>query len=58
MGRVTSRQLSEFVAACSAKQRRAKIEPGTAVGALAAQSIGEPATQVTRWIVDDDDDDD
>lgn len=26
---------------------RAKIEPGTAVGALAAQSIGEPGTQLT-----------
>lgn len=26
---------------------RAKIEPGTAVGALAAQSIGEPGTQMT-----------
>jgi DNA-directed RNA polymerase III subunit RPC1 len=25
----------------------AKVEPGTAVGALAAQSIGEPATQMT-----------
>lgn len=26
---------------------RARIEPGTAVGALAAQSIGEPGTQMT-----------
>jgi len=26
---------------------RAKVEPGTAVGALAAQSIGEPASQMT-----------
>lgn len=26
---------------------KAKIEPGTAVGALAAQSIGEPGTQMT-----------
>ena len=32
--------------ACVDKYQRAKIEPGTAVGALGAQSIGEPGTQV------------
>jgi DNA-directed RNA polymerase III subunit RPC1 len=26
---------------------KAQIEPGTAVGALGAQSIGEPGTQMT-----------
>lgn len=26
---------------------RARIEPGTAVGAIGAQSIGEPGTQMT-----------
>ena len=26
---------------------RARIEPGTAVGAVGAQSIGEPGTQMT-----------
>ena len=26
---------------------KAKIEPGTAVGAVCAQSIGEPGTQMT-----------
>ena len=32
---------------CREKFMRAKIEPGTAVGAVAAQSIGEPGTQMT-----------
>lgn len=32
---------------CKVKFLRAKIEPGTAIGALAAQSIGEPGTQMT-----------
>ena len=29
------------------KYQRARIEAGTAVGAIAAQSIGEPGTQMT-----------
>ncbi|PAA84445.1 hypothetical protein BOX15_Mlig012706g1 [Macrostomum lignano] len=36
-----------YVDLCRAKHRRALIEPGTPVGALCAQSIGEPATQMT-----------
>lgn len=40
-------QLVEFMHTCKEKYMRAKIEPGTAVGALAAQSIGEPGTQMT-----------
>lgn len=35
---------------CVHKYQRAKIEPGTAVGALGAQSIGEPGTQVCLFI--------
>lgn len=35
-----------FTNICIDKYQRAKIEPGTAVGALGAQSIGEPGTQV------------
>lgn len=31
---------------CVHKYQKARIEPGTAVGALGAQSIGEPGTQV------------
>ena len=32
---------------CKEKFIKAKIEPGTCVGALGAQSIGEPGTQLT-----------
>lgn len=45
--RVTLSQLIHFFQACREKYLNAKIEPGTAVGALAAQSIGEPGTQMT-----------
>ena len=40
-------QLTEFVDECCEKYLRAVMEPGTAVGALCAQSIGEPGTQMT-----------
>lgn len=36
-----------FIDLCYQKIIAANIDPGTAVGALAAQSIGEPATQMT-----------
>ena len=39
--------LTAFIGACLAKYDRAKVEPGSAVGAIAAQSIGEPGTQMT-----------
>lgn len=39
--------LSEFLELCYTKYLRAKIEPGSAVGAVGAQSIGEPGTQMT-----------
>ncbi|OXU26333.1 hypothetical protein TSAR_003123 [Trichomalopsis sarcophagae] len=45
--RLTVSQLAEFIHTCKEKYMKAKIEPGTAVGALAAQSIGEPGTQMT-----------
>ncbi|KAF3423619.1 hypothetical protein E2986_12478 [Frieseomelitta varia] len=45
--RLTVSQLVEFIHTCKEKYMKAKIEPGTAVGALAAQSIGEPGTQMT-----------
>jgi DNA-directed RNA polymerase III subunit RPC1 len=43
----TARQLDAFLSLCRDKFKRAEIEPGTAVGALGAQSIGEPGTQMT-----------
>ena len=45
--RITERQLRAFLATCLSVYRRCVIEPGTAVGAIGAQSIGEPGTQMT-----------
>ena len=36
----TDTQLEKFAVTCRDKYMRAKMEPGTAVGALCAQSIG------------------
>ncbi|KAL0083699.1 hypothetical protein J3Q64DRAFT_1748787 [Phycomyces blakesleeanus] len=44
---VTERQLRDYLGVCLSKYLKAKIEPGTAVGAIGAQSIGEPGTQMT-----------
>lgn len=40
-------QLQAFLSTCSQKYGKAVMEPGTAVGAIGAQSIGEPGTQMT-----------
>ncbi|VDN04831.1 unnamed protein product [Thelazia callipaeda] len=40
-------QALAFVELCAKKLKRAICEPGTAVGAIAATSIGEPSTQMT-----------
>lgn len=47
ISRLTCTQLVTFLQTCGQKYTRSIIEPGTAVGALAAQSIGEPGTQMT-----------
>ena len=39
--------LEMFVKLCLEKYEKAKVEPGHAVGAVGAQSIGEPGTQMT-----------
>jgi DNA-directed RNA polymerase III subunit RPC1 len=44
---ITETQLRRFLDICSTKYMKAMIEPGTAVGAVGAQSIGEPGTQMT-----------
>ncbi|KAI7872362.1 hypothetical protein BDF14DRAFT_1717191 [Spinellus fusiger] len=44
---ITERQLRHYLSVCLSKYLKAKIEPGTAVGAIGAQSIGEPGTQMT-----------
>lgn len=45
--KVTLVQVDKFMQLCWEKYMRAKVEPGTAVGAIGAQSIGEPGTQMT-----------
>ena len=44
---VTKAQLDEFLERCVRKYHAKRIEPGSAVGAVGAQSIGEPGTQMT-----------
>ncbi|EGF76498.1 hypothetical protein BATDEDRAFT_14837 [Batrachochytrium dendrobatidis JAM81] len=44
---VTATQLYHFINTCKTKYIRAVVQPGTAVGAVGAQSIGEPGTQMT-----------
>lgn len=44
---VRASTIAEFLRICFEKYLRAKVEPGTAVGAIGAQSIGEPGTQMT-----------
>ncbi|EGG10339.1 uncharacterized protein MELLADRAFT_94451 [Melampsora larici-populina 98AG31] len=44
---VTLKQIDTFLDYCWVKYVKAKLEPGTAVGAVGAQSIGEPGTQMT-----------
>ncbi|KAI8805242.1 hypothetical protein BJ742DRAFT_821492 [Cladochytrium replicatum] len=45
--RYTENQIRGFLRICHDKYSKAKIEAGTAVGAVGAQSIGEPGTQMT-----------
>ncbi|KAF9191250.1 hypothetical protein BGZ51_007570 [Haplosporangium sp. Z 767] len=44
---VTERQMERFPYVCRDKFMKAKIEPASAVGAVGAQSIGVPGTQMT-----------
>ncbi|KAF5321814.1 hypothetical protein D9619_000944 [Psilocybe cf. subviscida] len=45
--KVTERQLRMFLDQCWHRYVKARIEPGSTVGAVGAQSIGEPGTQMT-----------
>ncbi|KAI4858889.1 beta and beta-prime subunits of DNA dependent RNA-polymerase [Hypoxylon rubiginosum] len=47
VAKVSERTLRQFIALCLEKYSRARVEPGHAVGAVGAQSIGEPGTQMT-----------
>ncbi|BDD57158.1 hypothetical protein MPDQ_003502 [Monascus purpureus] len=46
-GKLSERTLRAFITSCLTKYKRAQVEPGHAVGAVGAQSIGEPGTQMT-----------
>ncbi|KAL0239016.1 hypothetical protein PCE1_004707 [Barthelona sp. PCE] len=45
--KITEKQLRKFIERVLVLTVKTTIDPGTACGALAAQSIGEPATQMT-----------
>ena len=45
--KVSAKTLGKFIELCLLKYEKAKVEPGHAVGAVGAQSIGEPGTQMT-----------
>lgn len=47
ISKVTEIQLLRFLDSCWSKYVKARIEPGSTVGAVGAQSIGEPGTQMT-----------
>lgn len=45
--KISARSLDKFLDLCLTKYNKAITEPGHAVGAVGAQSIGEPGTQMT-----------
>lgn len=45
--KISETALREFLTLCLFKFEKSKVEPGHAVGAVGAQSIGEPGTQMT-----------
>lgn len=45
--KISEKTLRTFLQSCLEKYERARVEPGHAVGAVGAQSIGEPGTQMT-----------
>jgi len=47
VAKVSERTLRQFIQMCLRKYKKARVEPGHAVGAVGAQSIGEPGTQMT-----------
>ena len=45
--KISTAALNDFLQLCLTKYERSKVQPGHAVGAVGAQSIGEPGTQMT-----------
>ncbi|CAI6342551.1 unnamed protein product [Periconia digitata] len=47
IAKISQTTLSRFLELCWNKYKRSEVQPGHAVGAIGAQSIGEPGTQMT-----------
>ncbi|PSN72369.1 beta and beta-prime subunits of DNA dependent RNA-polymerase [Corynespora cassiicola Philippines] len=47
IAKISQKALDTFISLCLTKYDRSKVQPGHAVGAIGAQSIGEPGTQMT-----------
>ncbi|KAF2186274.1 DNA-directed RNA polymerase III subunit RPC1 [Zopfia rhizophila CBS 207.26] len=47
IAKISASALDAFIFLCLTKYHRSKVQPGHAVGAIGAQSIGEPGTQMT-----------
>jgi DNA-directed RNA polymerase III subunit RPC1 len=47
VAKISRKTLQRFLELCWEKYKGAEVEPGHAVGAIGAQSIGEPGTQMT-----------
>ena len=47
IAKISQAALDTFITLCLTKYARSKVQPGHAVGAIGAQSIGEPGTQMT-----------
>lgn len=45
--KISMPMIEKFLELCLSKYIKARVEPGTAVGAIGAHSIGEPGTQMT-----------
>ncbi|KAF2020283.1 beta and beta-prime subunits of DNA dependent RNA-polymerase [Aaosphaeria arxii CBS 175.79] len=47
IAKISQSALDTFITLCLTKYDRSRVQPGHAVGAIGAQSIGEPGTQMT-----------
>jgi DNA-directed RNA polymerase III subunit RPC1 len=47
IAKISQKALDCFIDLCLTKYHRSRVQPGHAVGAIGAQSIGEPGTQMT-----------
>ncbi|RMZ73775.1 hypothetical protein GMOD_00004566 [Pyrenophora seminiperda CCB06] len=47
IAKISQTALDTFITLCLTKYHRSRVQPGHAVGAIGAQSIGEPGTQMT-----------